>query len=81
MKRKPLTGKVRQSTKNSLHKKFVIGSFIENGFEGILSSKTNVLSIWKGQFSLFCKFLSDEVETIIWESEAKRSKLFKSKFG
>ena len=27
------------------------------------------------------KFLSDEVESIFWESKAKRSKLFKSKFG
>ena len=32
-------------------------------------------------FFTFCKFLSDEVETIFRESEAKRLKLFKSKFG
>ena len=29
----------------------------------------------------FWKFLSEEAETIFWESEAKVSKLFKSKFG
>ena len=32
-------------------------------------------------FSLFFLFLRDELETIFWKSEAKRSKLFKSKFG
>ena len=37
-------------------------------------------TFWKGHFSGFCKFLSDEVETIFWEREAKRSKLFKSRF-
>ena len=42
---------------------------------------TNVLSVWKEHLSDFCKFLSDEVETIFWESEARRSKLFKPKFG
>ena len=59
----------------------VIRTFLGNSFEATLSSKTNVLSVWKGHFSVFCKFLSDEVETIFWESEAKHSKLFKSKFG
>ena len=34
----------------------------------------------KGIFQFSCKFLSDEVETVYWESEAKQSKLFKSKF-
>ena len=46
-----------------------------------MSSKTNVLSVWKEHFSVFCKFLSDEVKTTFWENEAKGSKLFKSKFG
>ena len=41
----------------------------------------NVVSISKERFSSFCKFLSDKVETAFWESEAKSSKLFKSKFG
>ena len=35
----------------------------------------------KRHFSVFCYFLSDEVEIIYWESEAKRSEKFKSKFG
>ena len=35
----------------------------------------------KTVFHFFCKSLTDEVETIFYESEAKRSKLFKSKFG
>ena len=81
MKLKLLSGKVRQSVQNYLNQNLVIGSFLENGFEAILSSRTNVLSVWKEHFSVFCKFLSDEVETIFLESEAKRSKLFKSKFG
>ena len=78
---KPFSGKVRQSAQNYLNQKSVVGSFLENGFEATLSSKTNVLTVWKKHFSMFWKFLSDEVETIFRESEAKRSKLFKSKFG
>ena len=54
----------------------VTGSFLENYLEATSSSKTNVLSVGKGLFSVFCKFLSDEVETISWESEPNRSKLF-----
>ena len=80
-KLKPLSGKVRQSVQNYLNQNSVVGSFLENNFEATLSSKTNVLSVWKKHFSIFCKFLIDEVETIFRESEAKRSKLFKSKFG
>ena len=56
-----------------------MGSFLENGFEAVLSSITNVLSIWKGHFSIFHKFLSDKIKTVFWESEAKHSKPFKSK--
>ena len=81
MKLKPFSGKVKQNVQNYLNQNLVIGSFLENGFEATLSSKTNVLSVWKVHFSVFSKFLSDEVETIFWESEAKHSKLFKSKFG
>ena len=81
MKLKPFSGKVKQNVQNYLNQNLVIGSFLENGFEATLSSKTNVVSVWKEHFSVFCKFLSDEVETIFWESEAKHSKLFKSKFG
>ena len=61
--------------------KFGRKSFLENGFEAILSSKTSFVCIWKEYFSVFCRFLSDEVETIFRELEVKRSKLFQSKFG
>ena len=81
MKLKPFYGKVRQSVKDYLNQNMVIGSFLENGFEATFSSKANILSVWKEQFSVFCWFLSHEIETILWESETKHSKLFKSKFG
>ena len=58
-----------------------MGSFLENGFQATLSSKTNGLRVCKRHFSVFCEFLSDKVETVFWEKEVKRSKLFKSKFG
>ena len=80
-KLKPFSGKVRQSVQNYLNQNLVIGSFLENGFGPTLSAKTNVLSVWKGHFSVLCKSLSDEVETVFYESKAERSKLFKSKFG
>ena len=35
----------------------------------------------KVTFQVFFKFLSEEVGNIFWKSEAKRPKLFKSKFG
>ena len=80
-KLKPFFGKERQSIQSHLNQSLVIGRFLQNGFEAILSSKTSVVIVWKEHFSVFCKFLSDEVETIFWESEAKRSRLFKSRFG
>ena len=40
-----------------------------------------LLAFKKGIFQVFCKFLSDKIDTVFWESEPKRSKLFKSKFG
>ena len=61
--------------------KFGIGSFLENGFEGSLSSRTDIVGVWELHFLVFCKFLIDEVKTIFWESEAKCWNLFKSKFG
>ena len=63
-KLKPFFGKARQSVQNWLNWELVIGSILENGFEAKLKSKTNVLSLWKWHFSVFCKFLSDEVETV-----------------
>ena len=73
--------KVRQGAENCLNQNLVTGSFLENGIEATLRSRTNVLSIQKGLFSVFCKFSSDKVETVLLESETKRSNLFKSKFG
>ena len=61
--------------------KFHHKNLLRKSFESTLSSNPNALSVWKANFLLFCKFLSDEVETIFWESDAKRSKRFKSKFG
>ena len=62
-KLKLLSGKVSQSNKNYLNPKLVITSIFENGFHEIFMSKTNVLRVWKWQFSLFWKLLSDKVET------------------
>ena len=59
--------------------KFGHRSFSENGFAAILSVKTNVLSVSKRHVSVFCKFFSDEVETVFLEGGAKRSKPFKLK--
>ena len=63
-KLKPFFGKARQSVQNWLNWELVIGSILENGSEAKLKSKMNVLSLWKWHFSVFCKFLSDEVETV-----------------
>ena len=64
-----------------MYQNLVIGSFLENCSEATLSSKANVVSVSKKDFSVFCKFSRDEVETVFWESEAKRSRIIKSKFG
>ena len=80
-KLKPFPGKVKQSVQNYLNQNLVIRSFLENGFDATLSSKTNVLRVWKGHFSVLWKFFSDEVITIFWESEGKHQKLVESKFG
>ena len=80
-KLKPFSGKFRQSLQNNLYQNLVIGNFLENDFEAILSSKMSFVSVWKDHFLAFWKFLSDKVETIFWKSYAKRSKPFKSKFG
>ena len=80
-KLKPFFGRVMQNIKNCLIQNLVIGNFLENGFDSTLSSKTNVLSVWKGHFSVFCKFLSDKVETVFWESETEPWRSFKFKVG
>ena len=43
--------------------------------------KNNVLGVWKCHFSVFSKTLRDAIETIFWNSVAKRSELSKSKLG
>ena len=78
---KPFSRKVGESVKIYLDQNLFIRTFFENGFGATLRWKPNFLSIWKNHISVFGKFLSDEVETIFKESEAKLSKLFKSKFG
>ena len=42
---KLFSGKVRQSKVNYLDQNLVVGSFLENGFEATLSSKSNILSV------------------------------------
>ena len=78
---KPFSGKVRQNVRRYLNPNLVIASVLENSFEATLSSKTNVVTVWKEHFPGFCNFLSDEVETIWWKRDAERSNLFKSKFA
>ena len=75
------SGKVKQCVQKYLNQNSVVGSLLENGFEATLSSKANVLSLWKSHISVTCKVLSDEVESAFWEKEAKRSTLFTSKFS
>ena len=44
-------------------------------FSYYLQVKTNVLSVQKCHFSLFCKCLNDKVKTVFWKSEAMPWKL------
>ena len=74
-------GESEAKPSNSLNENLIKGSFLENDFEATLTSKINVLSDWKRHFLFFCKFLSDEVETIFSESEGNRLNIFTSKFG
>ena len=69
---KEFFGKVWQSVQNYLNQDLVIGSFLDNYFDAILTSKANFLSVWKKHFSVFCK-LSDEVGTIFCEYETNLS--------
>ena len=72
-KLKPIFGMLRQNMKHCLNQNLVIGTFLENCFEASLSSRINIVDVWKQHFLVFCKFLIDEVETIFWESKAKCS--------
>ena len=78
---KPFSGKFTLSVQNYLNQNLATGIFLENGFEATWSPKTNVVSVWREHFSVLCKVLSDEVETLLWEIHAKGSKPFKWKFG
>ena len=78
---KPYSANERHSVQNYSNQNKVIESLLETTFEATLSSKASVLNVWKRQFSDFYKFLSDKIEAIFWEKEAKHSRLFKSKFG
>ena len=70
-KLKLFSGKVRQSVQNYLNQSSGIRTFLENGFGAIFRRKRDVLSFWIEHFQVFCKFLSDENETVFWKSEAK----------
>ena len=70
---------MRQSVQNYSNQNYGRRTFLENGFRATLISKANFLSVWKKHFPVLCKFLSDEIETFWWESEAEWSKLFNSK--
>ena len=78
---KPFPEKVTQSVRIYLNQNLGIGTFSENGFGATLSSKTNAMSILKEHFSFFCKFLSDEFETIFKKTDTKLSKRSNLKFG
>ena len=80
-KLKPYSGKARQSVLIYLVQNLVIGSFLEICFDAILSSKTNVLTVWQEDFSVLSKSLNNKDESTFWESVAKCSQLSKSKFG
>ena len=81
-KLKMFLGKARQNIQNCVNPKSDIENILENCFETTLRSRANVLlNLWKRQFSVFCTFLSHEVETAYCESKAERSKVFESKVG
>ena len=80
-KLKPFSEKVKQSVQNNLNQNLVIARFLEKCFEAILSAKTNVLTFGKMIFSVSCKSFNEDVERIFWESVAKHSELFKSRYG
>ena len=61
--------KARQSTENCGNPKLDVETF--SGFETTWRSKADVLNVWKWQFLVFYKYLSDGVETTYCESKAK----------
>ena len=63
--------------------KFKIGNKkqFRKWFWSYLEVKNKCSESLKMTFFTFCKFLSDNVKTVFWKSEAKHSKLFESKVG
>ena len=63
--------------------KFSHRNFVRKWFSSFFELKNKYCGRLKIAYIFlgFCKFLIDKVETIFWESEAKCSKLFKSKFS
>ena len=64
---KPFPDKLKQSVQHYFNQNWVMGNLIENGCKATFSSKMNVLSIGTKHFSVFYKFVSDEVEAVFWE--------------
>ena len=79
-KLKSFSGKSRQSFQVQLNSKLVTESFLEIGFSNLEIKNECSKHLEREIFSAL-QILSDDVETISWESEAKCSKLFKWKFG
>ena len=64
---KPFFGKVIQTFQDHLNQNLFIENVLENSCRATLNSKTNVLSIWRKHFSVFCEFLSDQIEPVFWK--------------
>ena len=78
---KPFSGKARQSLQDHLNSKLFIGTFLENGFESTLRSKTNVLSIWKDKFLVFCNISVTRLKPFYGKVRKNIKKLLKWKSG
>ena len=63
-KLKPFCEKVSQSVQNCLNQNLLKRSFLENGFGGILSSKTDVACAWKIHFSDLTNFSVTKVKSL-----------------
>ena len=55
-KLKSFCRKLRQIVQNYSNQNLVIGMFLDNGFEANLSSKTNILCVWREYFQFFAQF-------------------------
>ena len=75
-KLKSFSGKARQSFQVQLNSKLVTESFLEIGFSN-LEIKNECSEHLEREIFSALQILSDDVEIIFWESEAKCSKLFK----